>query len=222
MKIKTKTNYLLGILLSTFLIVWIINITSGETKTIIDTNPDASKLHTPSLFSLFLGNSANHAEMSVASWSNNLDILSGLIVWTNQKVTWSPKLSVIWWWSGNTIGANYAWIGGWVQNEITNKWENWAIWWWYSNKIWLYNDAKNWVIAWWYSNTDDGWWIILWWKSNKIASLNEWWIILWWQNNVAWNHSLILWSAQIQNPYASKYSFIWNQTKNEADRKSVV
>ena len=212
MKNKTKTNYLLGILLSVFMIVWIINTTNWATKTVIETNPDSSKLHTPSLFSLFLWNPSNSVEMSVATWSNNLDILNWLIVWKNHTVNWSPKLSVIWWWKNNIINASYAWIGGWQENEI-NKWENWAIWWWYSNKIWTSNNAKNWVIAWWRNNHDDGWWIILWWKYNKIASLNKGWVILWWQGNSAWPQSLVLWSATTQNPRAWEYSFIWNQKR---------
>ena len=223
MKNKNKKNYLLWILLSTLMIVWIINITNWQTT--IDTNPDSSKLHTPSLFSLFLWDNSDYTNIKIKTWKVYLDILNWLVVgeleWKGNMISWAT-LSVIWWWNGNMINSNNAWIGGWLKNKI-NNWENWAIWWWYQNEIWPQNNSKNWVIIWWLYNTDDGWWTILWWQNNKIASKNNWWIILWWQNNVAWTQSLVLWSyTKLGNAPSSKFSFIWNQDKNTTNYSARI
>lgn len=207
MKIKIKKNYLIWTLLSTFLIIWIINITNGQV--IINTNPDISKLHTPSLFSLFLGdNNSNSAQIKVNSWKNYLEILTWLIVWSQNQTNSSAQLSVIWWWELNVMNASNAWIGWWKSNKI-EIWDYWAIWWWESNQIWPSKigwNWKNWIIVWWKNNTANGWWIILWWELNQISKDKIWWIILWWYNNLAWNNSLILWSNSIWWEYA----FIWN------------
>ena len=190
MKIKNKKNYLLRILLSTFLIAWIINITWAKT---INTNPDKSNLHRSYLFSLFLGDT-KPVEIKVNSWCTNLNILMN----GSGSTTNSTNLPFIWGWSGNTISKGKGWIGWWYKNKI--EWENWTILWWLGNKI----EWKNWTILWWSGNKIK-WtnWIILWWSGNTS---NNWWIILWWKNNSAWENSLVLWS----NSKWWKNSFIWN------------
>ena len=206
MKNKNKKNYLLWILLSTLMIVWIINITNWQTT--IDTNPDSSKLHTPSLFSLFLWDNSDYTNIKIKTWEVYLDILNWLVVgkleWKGNMISWAT-LSVIWWWNGNMINSNNAWIGGWYWNQII-AWEYWAIWWWSQNKILINNNTNNWIIVWWSSNTDNGWWIILWGELNQISNNKIWWIILWWKNNLAWINSLVLWSNSIW----WEYSFVRN------------
>ena len=194
MKNKTKKNYLLGIILSALLIVWIINVTNWINRITINV-PDKSDLHRISVFSLFLGDANSSTQMSVDTWSTNLDILNWLIVNSNNS---HGNLSTVWGGkSNNIINANNAWIAGGESNII--QWENWAIGWWKSNTV----EWKNWVIAGWLRNRAWWFWIILWWDSN-ISSGG--WIVLWGKNNNAQNHSIALW----QNAKWDNYSFAWN------------
>ena len=186
MKIKNKKNYLLGILLWSFLIIWIINkviwIEIDPSK--IEINP-----HIISLHSLFLGkNDTNYAQIKVNTW--NLNILSWLVIW-----------------SGNEINTNSAWIGGWLWNKIMINWENWAIWGWSGNII----DWNFWIIGWWNNNKImQPWWIILWWSGNTSNGG----IILWWSGNIAWKDSLVLWSNSLWEEYS--FAWNWTAQNNSA------
>lgn len=186
MKIKNKKNYLLGILLWSFLIIWIIN------KVIwIEINTSPSNLHIISLHSLFLSNEdTNYTQMKVNTWESNLSILSWLIIWSDNIIE----------------NTNIAWIGGWLWNTI--KWENWAIWGWSGNTI----DWNFWVIGWWNNNKiTQPWWIILWWSGNTSNGG----IILWWENNNAWKNSLVLWSNSLWEEYSfSRNWSAWDYSAN--------
>ena len=196
MKIKTKKNYLLGILLSAFLIIWIINITNGEPN-VINTNPDSSKLHTASLRSLFLGDSdvdTGFSWMRVNTWWSSLDILNWLIVWSDNSVSQWSKMVVIGWGRGNSVNASNAGIAWGSGNAVDG--ENWAIGW------WLWNMGK-WIIAWGNNNKiDDVLWVILWWFKN----ISKGGIVLWGSGNMAWENSMAFW----QNAKWDKNSFAWN------------
>ena len=201
MKIKTKRNYLLWFLLSTFLIIWIINVTIGE-KTIIDTKPDISKLHTISLRSLFLGSGdfdTGFSWMRVNTWWFSLDILNWLIVWSGNSVSQWSKMVVIGWGEWNKIEDSNAWIAWWKNNRVESS--NWAIGGWLGNR-W------DWVIAGGRENIAGGSAIDLWWRRNWRSVWIDYGngIILWGSGNDAWYWAVVLW----QIARWKWMSFAWN------------
>ncbi len=197
MKIKTKRNYLLWFLLSTFLIIWIINVTIGE-KTIIDTEPDISKLHTISLRSLFLGSGdfdTWFSWMRVNTWWSSLDLLNGLIVWKNNSARQWVEMVAIGGWSGNSVENSNAGIAWWRNNNVSS--ENWAI------GGWAANYLEIWVVAGgWNNSITDIFGVILWWRRNNSSGG----VILWWIKNRAWKYALALWSGARWEDGA----FAWN------------
>lgn len=194
MKNKTKRNYLLGVILSAFLIAWIINITNGIT--INTQNIPQKNLHRISLFSLFLSNNdEDPARISVTTWWENLDILNWLI-----------------------INNNSAWVAGWTWNKV--QWENWAIGWWKSNRVkwtnwvvagWYNNNSNGWIILWWNSNTSSKGWIVLWGQDNTANdhSIALWENANWKLYSFAWNGEAPEYSARIN---ASGGMLIWTYT----------
>ena len=199
MKIKTKRNYLLWFLLSTFLIIWIINVTIGE-KTIIDTKPDISKLHTISLRSLFLGSGdfdTWFSWMRVNTWWSSLDVLNGLIVWSGNLVSQWSKMVVIGWGEWNKIEDSNAWIAWWKNNRVESS--NWAIGGWLGNR-W------DWVIAGGRENIAGGSAIVLWWRRNWKLNSYANGIILWGSGNDAKIGAVVFW----QRARWEDMSFAWN------------
>ncbi len=200
MKTKTKRNYLLWVILSTFLIAWIMNATNNINI------PNKDNLHRISLFSLFLSNdNENSAQMKVSTWWNNLDVLNGIIINNNNAwVAWGQSNIVNW----------EIWAIGWGQSNIVN-WEIWVV------AGWNWNTAGlSWVILWWNRNKASNGGVVLWGNGNEAKNNS---IALW--QNAKWDNASFVWnkwdatngSARIN---ASGWMLIW--TYKSIDWVSLV
>lgn len=213
MKHNLNKNYLLGLsLLSSFLVVWLINVTSwSDGATINPSSSSFSKIeHRTRLHSLYLwsNKSLTGAWMNIFTWRNNLDVINWLIIWSwwGASGTW-----VIWWWFGNQIYGKYS-----------------GIWWWNNNIVW----SSDSFIGWWNENQTmgsdsvvvwgDGNWnydgIILWWQNN----VTNWGVVLWWEwagvSQSSSNNSLILWWKTAK---AVDWSFSWKANNSKPNSARI-
>ena len=211
MKHNLNKSYLLGLsLLSSFLVIWLINITNwSDTVSMPSSSASFNKIeHRTRLHSLYLwsNKSLTGAWMNVFTWRTNLDVINWLLIWTwwDASGTW-----VVWWWFGNHIYGRYS-----------------GIWWWNWNKVsdysfvgwWKDNDAR-WsdsVVVWWQWNWNFGG-VVVWWKNN----ITNWGVALWWEwaNSIDQYksiNSLVLWWKTAK---AAAGSFSWradNSKENTA------
>lgn len=213
MKHNLNKSYLLGLsLLSSFLVIWLINVTNwSDGVTINSSSSSFSKIeHRTRLHSLYLwsNKSLTGAWMNIFTWRNNLDVINWLIIWSwwGASGTW-----VIWWWFGNQIYGKYS-----------------GIWWWNNNIVW----SSDSFIGWWNENQTmgsdsvvvwgDGNWnydgIIVWWQNN----VTNWGVVLWWEwagvSQSSSNNSLILWWKTAK---AVDWSFSWKANNSKPNSARI-
>ena len=120
--------------------------------------------------------------------------------WQKNSITKTDgvKNSGIAWWSGNSIGADNAAIGGGQGNKVT--WENG-------------------VVAWWSGNVANNGWVVLWWSEN-IAwenGLAMWQWAKWGNWSFVWNDGTYQWDSVTDAAviWAKQWVLIWTYTSKD-------
>lgn len=174
-------------LLLTILLVWAWVLLVGNAVRWITISTSSEADHVLRLYSLFLWNDDNSANIS---WSNNkLHINNWLVVWSGNNATGN---AIIWWWERNEVSWNYWMIAWWSENSI--NWAKWVILWWQGNSA-----KASWFVLWWQGNSAEASWVVIGGsgnsaKSNEVAI----WLLKISENSLAWNaDDVSSWKARI-------------------------